>query len=108
MINIFLALYCYFLYVRSTLYNSFLLKHIYLVVRSLSHSKELAENFQSYYNCRRFGVLLTPGVKMRRKSHINFGVCFSSFFLAQSGILVFISSDVKITFLSSFHPKGCK
>ena len=45
-------------------------KEVYSVVRSPSQCKDFLENFRSYFNCRRFGVLLTPGVKIRRKSRL--------------------------------------
>ena len=60
----------YFLYVRRHALDYYFPKHVYSVVRSPSQCKELLENFRSYYNCRRFGVLLTPGVKIRRKSRL--------------------------------------
>ena len=60
----------YFLYVRRHVLDYSFPKHVYSVVRSPSQCNELLENFRSYYNCRRFGVLLTPGVKIRRKSRL--------------------------------------
>ena len=60
----------YFLYVRRHALDFSFPKHVYSVVRSPSQGKELLENFRCYYNGRRFGVLLTPGVKIRRKSHL--------------------------------------
>ena len=60
----------YFLYVRRHALDYSFPKQVYPVVRSPSQCKELLENFRSYFNCRRFGVPLTPGVKIRRKSRL--------------------------------------
>ena len=60
----------YFLYVRRHALDYSFPKHVYSVVRSPSQCKKLLDNFRSYYNCRRFGVLSTPGVKNRRKSRL--------------------------------------
>ena len=51
-------------------------KHVYSVVRSPSQCKELLENFRSYYNCRRFGVLLPP----KSTSDVSHACKFSSLF----------------------------
>ena len=89
----------YFLYVRRHALDYYFPKHVYSVVRSPSQCKENLVNFRSYYNCRRFGVLLTPGVNACKFSSLFF-LLFSCTKHYRSFRFFWRKNR---TFLSSFH-----
>ena len=71
------------------------LKHLYSVVKSLLHRKELLENFWNFF----FGVSLTPESRSDLSHACIFRSSFFLFLFVRGGLSCIISPDVKISSL---------